>query len=228
MREELLFVVVPRLAAFCCLSALAMLYLFRRRAHRWKGSADDEVDSGDAISKCWRYSIGVVLVGHLLAFTFPGAVTLWDRDLLRLIVLEILGVTAGTLALLSLLFTAARRLGRGSSFDTVALTLILLEVVSGLTIAVRYRWASSWAEVTLTPYLHSLLGFSPSVVLVSRMPFVVRLHVFSAFAILAIGPLTRIAGSLTVSVQELAQLASTAVLRLCRPAWRTREQIVRE
>jgi nitrate reductase gamma subunit len=137
-----------------------------------------------------------------------------------LIVLESVGLTATIVALVSLLLTSVRYLGRHrSSFDIIAATLILLQLVSGLTIAVRYRWASSWAEVTLTPYLHSLLGFRPSIVLVARMPFVVQLHVFCAFAILAIVPMGLMASPLIASVQEFA-LASAPVVRF-RPRWRT-------
>jgi nitrate reductase gamma subunit len=229
MREQLLFVVAPRLAALCCLTAAVMTFLARRGASDTPSPAAAIPQSSDALARCWRYSIGIVLVGHLLAFAFPGAVALWNRQLVRLIVLECAGVTAGTVALLSLSFTAARRLDRSrSSVDTVAWTLIFLEVISGLIIAVRYRWASSWAEVTLTPYLHSLLGAKPSVVLVARMPFLVQVHVFCAFAILAVVPLTSMCGPLIASARAFARLAIRPLFRLYRPAWRARGEAVGE
>lgn len=200
MRDELLYVVVPRLAALCCLFAVVMTCLVRRRPSERRKPAGENDESSDALSRCWRYSIAVVLLGHVLALAFPGTVMLWDRQLLRLVLLECVGVTAGSVALLSLILSPARHLRqRRSSFDIVAATVIFLEVVSGLAVAVRYRWASSWAEVTLTPYLHSLLGLKPSVVLVARMPFLVQLHVFCAFAVLAITPLTLTTGPLIAS-----------------------------
>ena len=200
MRNEILFVVVPRLAVLCCLSALVMTYFGRSHASDGQGPMVAERGFGHGLGRWWRYSIGLVLIGHLVGIAFPGAVMLWDRQLARLVVLECLGVTAGSVALLSLLLIPLRRApSKRSPFDIIAATLILLEVGSGLAVAVRYRWASSWAEVTLTPYVHSLLGLKPSVVLVAHMPFLVQLHVFCAFAILAVGPLTTTAGLLIKS-----------------------------
>jgi nitrate reductase gamma subunit len=231
MREQLLFVVAPRLAALCCLVGAVIAYLVRRRTSDplRPAATAAAAESSDAIATFRRCSIAVVLVGHVLAFAFPGAVTLWNRQLLRLILLECAAVTVGTIALLSLgLSVARRRAPIRSSVDIIASTLIFLEVLSGLIIAVRYRWASSWAEVTLTPYLHSLLAPTPSVVLVARMPFLVQLHVFCAFAILAIVPVTSMSGPLIASAGELARLAITLLLRLYRPAWRARGEAAGE
>ena len=117
---------------------------------------------------------------------------------------------AGSVALVSLLATAVRRHWWAerrhalSPGDVIAATLILLELISGVALAVRYRWASSWSGVTLTPYLHSLVGLRPSVVLVAHMPFVVKLHVFCAFAILAVTPLTGLAGAVLVALLDMA------------------------
>jgi nitrate reductase gamma subunit len=211
MRDEILFVVVPRLAALCCLSALVMTYFGRSGTSDRQESVLADSKFGQGLARWWRYSIGLVLVGHLVGLAFPGAVMLWDRQLARLVLLECLGVTAGSVALLSLLLIPiGRSRSSRSPFDIIAATLVLLEVGSGLAVAVRYRWASSWAEVTLTPYLHSLLGLKPSVVLVAHMPFLVQLHVFCAFTILAIGPLTTTAGFLIKSTGSRMRRTSAA------------------
>jgi nitrate reductase gamma subunit len=219
MRDQLLFVVVPRLAALCCLVAI-LIGLTRGRGNAPQQPPAEPVEPGRGLFRLWRYAIAVVLAGHVLAFAFPGTVLLWDRQFPRLIVLESVGLAAGIVALVSLFLTSARHLHRNaSSFDTIAATLLILQIVSGLTIAVRYRWASSWAEVTLTPYLQSLFGLRPSVVLVARMPFVVQMHVFCAFAILAIVPLTLV--SPIASARHLG-LSFAAVLR----RWRARSRAV--
>jgi nitrate reductase gamma subunit len=211
VRDQILFVVVPRLAALCCLSALVIAYFGRSHTRDRREPVAGERKFGHSLSRWWRYSIGLVLVGHLVGIAFPGAVMLWDRQLARLVLLECLGVTAGSVALLSLLLIPIRRSPSSrSAFDIIAATLILLEVGSGLAVAVRYRWASSWAEVTLTPYVHSLLRFKPSVVLVAHMPFLVQLHVFCAFAILAVGPLTTTAGLLIKSTGWRVRRTSAA------------------
>jgi nitrate reductase gamma subunit len=217
MRDELLFVVAPRLAAFCCLTILGVL-LFAGRAPALPVVEDRE--SSDPLLTHWRYPIALVLFGHVLAVAFPGTVMLWDRDPFRMLLLESAGLIAAGAALVALVLAFVRHLGRNRRpVDVIAATLIILQVVSGLTVAVRYRWASSWAEVTLVPYLRSLLGHSPSIVLVARMPFVVQLHVFCAFVLLAIVPMSRIVSPLMVPIQGLSA-GVAALLRSPRAPWR--------
>src|SRR5215813_3446574 len=109
MRDEILFVVVPRLAALCCLSALVMIYFGRSHASDRRAPRVADGQFGHGLGRWWRYSIGLVLFGHLVGIAFPGAVMLWDRQLARLVLLECLGVTAGSVALLSLLLIPIRR-----------------------------------------------------------------------------------------------------------------------
>jgi nitrate reductase gamma subunit len=80
--------------------------------------------------------------------------------------------------------------------DTVFFALMFVEVVSGLLTAILYRWASSWAVSTLTPYARSLFYGKPSAALVSGMPFVVQVHIVTTFLLLAVFPFTRIAALL--------------------------------
>jgi len=77
--------------------------------------------------------------------------------------------------------------------DVVATTVLCIAMASGLATAALYRWASSWAAATLTPYVRSLLRFQPDVLLVVKLPLLVRLHVVCAFALLAVVPFTRVA-----------------------------------
>ncbi|NIQ54670.1 MAG: nitrate reductase, partial [Gammaproteobacteria bacterium] len=48
-----------------------------------------------------------------------------------------------------------------SPMDVVVEVLLLGQVGLGLWIALAYRWGSSWFAADLTPYLWSLLRFSP-------------------------------------------------------------------
>jgi nitrate reductase gamma subunit len=59
-------------------------------------------------------------------------------------------------------------------------------------------------------------------VLVARMPFVVKLHVFCAFAILAVMPLTGLARMVVVAVRDLTYAAVTLVTLVWRPVWYAR------
>jgi len=84
--------------------------------------------------------------------------------------------------------------------DVAALTLVAVSMLSGVLMAVLYRWASSWAEVTLVPYLYSLAYLDPATSLVTRLPMLVKLHVASAFALVALAPCTSVGGRAAAAI----------------------------
>jgi nitrate reductase gamma subunit len=103
-------------------------------------------------------------------------------------------------------------------------------VVSGLVTAVVYRWGSSWAVGTLTPYMQSLATGSPTTVLVEELPFLARLHTLSWFAILLLLPLTsaslvivavihRILMAIARPVDAMAGAGRRAMTRLSPARW---------
>jgi hypothetical protein len=87
-------------------------------------------------------------------------------------------------------------------------------MLSGSLTAVLLRWGSSWGAVTLAPYAHSLLEGRPALGLAVGMPFLVRLHVFSAFLTLALLPATPAALVLIVALSRAIQWISGPVSRL--------------
>src|SRR4051794_41868455 len=91
MRDELLFVVAPRVAALCCLTIVGVL-LFAGRGPAQP--AVEDRDSGDPLLTYWRYPIALGLFGHVLAVAVPRTVMLWGRDPLRVLLLESAGVVA--------------------------------------------------------------------------------------------------------------------------------------
>jgi nitrate reductase gamma subunit len=76
-------------------------------------------------------------------------------------------------------------------------------VLSGLLLAVLYRWGSSWGAMILTPYTASLLRGKPAANFILQMPFLVRLHVFSLFAAVAIVPATRLGTAIVGALQAI-------------------------
>jgi len=59
-------------------------------------------------------------------------------------------------------------------------------------IAYDYRWGSSWFAAVLSPYLYSLLYFSPDITAVSQLPWVIKLHIIGAFLIVLLIPFSRL------------------------------------
>jgi nitrate reductase gamma subunit len=223
-RDQLLFGVAPYLAVLVCVSASVVRFL------RSRGQSDPVLPEPlSRAAMLWRAAIAAVVAGHVLAFVFPAGVLLWNRLPLRLYILEGSGLVAGSLALVGLVVMLAGRLrdrdrtSASSPLDVIAGTLILTEVVSGLAIAVLYRWASSWSGVTLAPYLASLVRLQPSIVLVTGMPLLVRLHVFCAFAIVAVLPFTRLARFAVAVLGNVTDWTIAPVASICAPAWRVIE-----
>ena len=226
--DRWLFVVMPAAAVLIALTTVVVRYIRWRRqpaAARVRASADDV----GAAATGWRLAIAIVLAGHLLALAFPAKVLLWNRQPVRLWLLEGTGLLVGALALAAFVAIVVKRLrandrlGARSAVDVVAGTLIAIEVISGLAIAILYRWASSWSGVTLAPYLRSLLRMNPAVELVADMPFLVRLHVICAFALLAVAPFTGMVRYVFVPLDRLTSWIAAPVAAIRRSVWSTLE-----
>jgi nitrate reductase gamma subunit len=157
-------------------------------------------------SKLWRWGLLAVLLGHLAGLLFPREILLWDRVPLRLYSLEAVAFASGLAALAGWAISAWRHLGRsadgvaGQITNTIFLALLFCTLASGLLMAASYRWGSSWGVLTLTPYARSVIRGDAAAGLPAGMPFLVRLHIFSALATLAMVPLTRLAPALIAAI----------------------------
>src|SRR5262249_32436228 len=143
--------------------------------------------------------LAITVILHLACLAVPGAIRGWNGASLRLYLLEGTGLVFGVVALIGLVQLMWRHASRGHAAtqgrlpeiaDYALLSGLCGAGLSGLATAVRYRWGSSWEIGTLTPYLWSLGKGEPAIELVEQMPFLVRLHVFSWFAVLAVVPFT--------------------------------------
>ena len=223
MSDQVLFAVAPYVAAALFVLAGTARYMLWRRPDRSAGGLS--MRDGRSLVVAATYSaFAVIAVLHLLAFAVPRDLLLWNQDLRRLLLLEGAGMGAGSIALAGFLAMQVRRQRApdgwraDSPADVAAGTLVFMITMSGIAVALTYRWASSWSEVTVVPYLHSLLQLRPSTALVTRLPFLVRLHLFGAFALLAIAPLGRIGGSVLLSVDRLLQWTLAPVSSVVRRA----------
>ena len=140
----------------------------------------------------------LLAAGHVVALLLPQFILSWNNSPVRLYLLEFSGFIVGLVALGTFGKLLWRHTGRSNRSvlieisDVVFLSLLFLGIASGLYLAIVYRWASSWGAIILTPYIASLLRFNPATQLAAEMPFVVRLHLFTTFAALAVLPATRL------------------------------------
>ena len=146
----------------------------------------------------FHYGIVTVLIGHIVAFLLPRQILEWDSQPLRLYILEISALVFGILTVVGLVGAIARRLTVSkvravtNNFDWIVLSLLLVQTVSGVYVAIIHPWGSAWFAAAVSPYLWSLVRFNPDISYVSMMPWGVQLHILMAYVIIGIAPFTRL------------------------------------
>lgn len=148
-------------------------------------------------SQPFHWGMLVLFLGHLIAFMIPKAVILWNGHPVRLFILEITSLVFAISALVGLILLIKRRLGNRrimvvtNNMDTLVYVILLVQIVSGISIALFARWGSTWFASSLTPYLRSIFVFDPQTATAAAMPWYAQIHIISAFFIIAIIPFTR-------------------------------------
>lgn len=157
----------------------------------------------------FHYGIVLVLLGHLVALVIPKSVVLWNAVPIRLYLLEITGLGLGLWALVGLLILVFRRATVRrvqvvtTPMDIVVLIALLVSVVSGVLVAILYRFGSTWFTGIFSPYLLSLVTFSPRVDLVAPLPWLIKVHVINNFVLAAIFPFSRLVHIFTYPIGYL-------------------------
>ncbi len=209
--NQLLFVVFPYVA----ISLAVVVSVIRWRRHPFSVSAlsSQLLESRKLFwgSVSFHWGISLVLLGHLAALLVPRGFELWNGAPARLYLLEATGFALGLWALFGVMVLIYRRLTNRriqavtSVMDGVVLALILVQVVTGLWIALGYRWGSFWGTSVFVPYVWSLLTLQPQPELVAPLPFVLQLHAFSFFVFLALFPFSRLVHIVTVPLGYLTR-----------------------
>ena len=217
MKPHTLFAVWPYVAFALLVGIIVLRYLAVRKridVMKFRLTETKEVFRGD---KLWRWGLALLLASHLVGFLFPRLVLRADNSAAGLLLVEGTFFALAAITLISWASLMWRHLGRaGGSFfsetaDTILLALIGVGLISGLLMAIFYRWGSAWGASILFPYLLTVLRGQPAVSLASQMPFLVQLHVFSAFAGLAVLPFTRLSPFLVLALHRVLALGGRPV-----------------
>lgn len=149
-------------------------------------------------SLSFHYGIVLVLLGHLFALILPEELRLWHSVPIRLYLLQLTGLALGIWALVGLVVLVWRRLSDRrvrvvtTPMDYVVLGLLLVSLLSGVLLASLYRFGTYWFTAIFSPYLLSLFTFRPAVNLLAPLPWLIKLHVFNFFVLLAVFPFSRL------------------------------------
>lgn len=152
----------------------------------------------------FHFGIITVLAGHVVAFLLPRHILVWNSKPLRLYILEVSALIFGLLTLVGFLSLLSRRITVSkvrkvtSAADWILFALLLLQMVSGIYVAVFHPWGSSWFATTITPYLYSLLKLNPDLASVAALPAAVKLHIVNAWLVIGFFPFTRLVHILVV------------------------------
>lgn len=157
----------------------------------------------------FHYGILVVLAGHLVAFLLPSSIVAWNRHPYRLYALEVSGLAFALLALFGLANIFLRRATDPRNrvvttrADRILVVLLFLQILSGIEIAVLHGWGSAWFVSSATPYLWSVVRFSPEVEYLAPMPWIVKFHIALAWVLVGLVPFTRLVHFLVVPIPYL-------------------------
>jgi mono/diheme cytochrome c family protein/nitrate reductase gamma subunit len=199
VKDEILFLAFPYAALLLLLGGIVVRHaLARRHVDRIRRDAQAawQLFGG---SVAWRVGLVATAAAHLAGLLLPRTILAWNGEPIRLYVLEgagflfalLLLVGWGRVMWLHLGRTAGTRAAKASELaDSVFLSLVFVSIATGLLVAGLHRWGSSWAGGTLAPYLESLMRGEPIAAFVVTMPFMVKAHVLSTFALMAVFPLT--------------------------------------
>ena len=209
--NDLLFVVVPY-AAFVLLVVVSVA---RWRLHEFTVSSlsSQLLESRRLFwgSIPFHWGVTFILLGHLAALIVPRSFEIWNAVPLQLFLLEVTGMALGLWALFGLTVLILRRIrvprikAVTSPMDAVVLGVLFVQIVTGLWIAIGYRWGSFWGTAVFVPYIRSLLTFSPRPELVAALPIVLKTHVLASFAFIALFPFTRLVHIVTLPLSYLTR-----------------------
>lgn len=202
--DELLFVVLPYLVMTIFFLGTIMRYW--KAPFTYSSLSSQFLENREHFWALVPFHFGIIaiLTGHVVAFLVPRQVLLWNSRPLRLYILEVAALAFALLALVGLAAAIHRRLTFSkirevtSGLDWIVLTLLLLQVLSGIAVAVFHPWGSSWFAGALAPYLWSLVTLSPDIGYVAALPHLVKAHIVLAYVLIGLSPFTRLVHILIV------------------------------
>lgn len=202
--DSLLFAAFPYVAL--CTFLLMTIQRYRSRAFTYSSLSSQFLENKQHFWAVvpFHYGIIILLAGHLIGLLIPRAVLLWNSHPLRLYILEVTALAFGVLTLVGLLSLVVRRVQKPkvrvttSIVDWFVYLLLLVQVSSGISVAVLYPWGTSWYAAAAAPYLQSIFLLHPDIGYVVGMPLLAQLHIVNAFLIIALFPFTRLVHILVV------------------------------
>lgn len=169
----------------------------------------------------FHFGIIVVFLGHVAGLVTPARTHVWTASPLRMHVLEVVGLSGSLMAVVGVGLVIGRRLrvplvrATTRAGDAVVLAMLAVQLCSGVYVAVSRPWGAAWFEALVGPYVRSLVALNPDTSYVAAMPFAIKVHLVSAWIIIAAFPFTRLVHMLAAPFSYLWRRVQ--VVRWTRP-----------
>ena len=209
VQDMVLFVVLPYVAMAVFILATTLRH--RRAPHTFSSQSSQFLEGKQHFFALTAFHYGILLVflGHLAGLVTPARMHVWSASPLRIYLLEITGLAGALMALIGICLVILRRARVAlvakttRPSDALVLGLLAFQLLTGIYIAVSHPWAAAWFEALVGPYVRSLLVFNPDVSYVAAMPPMIKLHLVSAWVIVAVFPFTRLVHMLSLPIGYL-------------------------
>lgn len=234
MIDIFIFIAMPYTALLVML--IGSIYLYRTQSFKVSALSTQLLENKQLYygANLMHWGIIVLFFGHLIGFLFPKSVIAWNGQTTRLLILEVTAFTCGMLFFAGVSLLIYRRIvnrklqALTTDMDMVVYTTLLTQAITGIMIAVMYRWGSGWFAVTFSPYLKSLFVLQPDIAAVSAMPLVVKIHVACAYVIVALIPFSRFMHFLVFPVKYISRAYQVVIWNRDRKLIRNSEAITPE
>jgi nitrate reductase gamma subunit len=205
--NEFLFGVVPYVVVV--LAIVGSVVRWRRNQFTVSSMSSQLLESRKLYwgSVSFHWGLSIILLGHLAALLVPRGFELWNGAPIRLYLLEMTGLALALWAAFGVTVLIVRRISSPrirrvtTPMDTVVLIIIAIQILSGIWIAIGYRWGSYWGTSVFVPYVRSLFRLQPDPSYVDPLPWVLKAHALAFFAFLAVFPFTRLVHVITLPLQ---------------------------
>lgn len=208
--DAFFFIAVPYVALV--LAIFGGFYRFYARRFSYSSLSSQVLENRRLFwgSVSWHYGITLILLAHLFAGLFPGAAAYLLGGPIRLMVLEFTGMALALYAIFGILVLIVRRLPTDSLvrhvtslMDGVLLGFLLLQSITGASIALFDRWGSQWYLKTAVPWFWSLVRLQPDYSTVAFLPGFVKFHFVFGFLVILLFPFSRLVHIVKFPLQYL-------------------------
>ncbi len=217
MSDFFLLISLPYVAMFSLITVT--IYRFKSKKFSLSSLSSQFLEKDKLFwgSVPWHMGIGIIFLGHVVAFTMPKLLQALVSKTNILYILEGIGLIAAMFALGGLVVLFLRRLRNAriqavtSNMDLIILSLLTLQILLGILVATLYRWGAAWAPSTVTPYLWSILSFRPDVSYVASMPLIIKAHIVIAWVIILFMPFSRLIHIFALPLEYITRLPQIVV-----------------